>query len=126
VAPNVSVVTLITDHSYAVSATVQDNYGDTGVLVPAVGNPNELLLQYLPPHAPISYGQTVVTSGFRSTTLESLYPPGIPIGHVYSASQNELINNRQVRVTPAADLRHLDFVQILTRANAGTQRAQVP
>ena len=26
--------------------------GDTGVLVPAVGNPNQLLLQYLPPHAP--------------------------------------------------------------------------
>ena len=49
VAPNVSFVTLITDHSFAVSAEVQNNTGDTGVLVPAVGNPNQLLLQYLPP-----------------------------------------------------------------------------
>ena len=48
VAPNVSIVTLITDHSFAVTAEVQDAAGDAGVLVPAVGNPNQLLLQYLP------------------------------------------------------------------------------
>ncbi len=128
VAPNVSVVELITDHAYAVSAQVQDQYGDTGVLVPKVGDPSEMLLQYLPPHAPITANppQEVVTAGFKSTTLESLYPPGIPIGFVSSASQNDLINNRQVQVSPYADLRHLDAVQILTRANAGTQRAQVP
>ena len=124
-----SIVTLITDHSYAVSAEVQDQYGDTGVLVPAVGNPNQLLLQYLPPHAPITSNppQLVVTAGFKSGPLDSLYPPGIPIGYVSNASQNDLINNREVQVTPAADLRHLDAVQILTRsAGAGTQRAQVP
>jgi rod shape-determining protein MreC len=121
-----SIVTLITDHSYAVTAQVQDQYGDTGVLVPAVGNPNQLLLQYLPPHAQISVGQQVVTAGFKSGPLDSLYPPGIPIGQVSDANQDELINNRQVQVDPAADLRHLDAVQILTRARAGTQRAQLP
>jgi rod shape-determining protein MreC len=125
-APTVSVVTLITDHAFAVAAQVQDQYGDSGVLVPAVGNPNQLLLQYLPPRAPISVGQQVVTAGFKSGPLDSLYPQGIPIGQVSSANQNELINNRQVQVTPAADLRHLDAVQILTRPQAGTQRAQVP
>ena len=76
VAPNVSIVTLITDHSFAVSAEVQDAAGDAGVLVPAVGNPNQLLLQYLPSHAQISQGQQVVTAGFRSGALESLYPAG--------------------------------------------------
>ena len=126
VAPNVSIVTLITDHSFAVSAEVQDAAGDTGVLVPAVGNPNQLLLQYLPSHAQISQGQQVVTAGFRSTALESLYPAGIPIGQVSDANQNALINNRQVKVTPAADLRHLDFVQILTQPQAGTRRVQLP
>ena len=126
VAPNVSVVTLITDHSFAVSAEVQDAAGDAGVLVPAVGNPNQLLLQYLPSHAQISQGQQVVTAGFRSTALESLYPAGIPIGQVSDANQNDLINNRQVKVTPAADLRHLDFVQILTQPQAGTRRVQLP
>jgi rod shape-determining protein MreC len=126
VAATVSVVTLITDHSYAVAAQVQDSTGDTGVLVPAVGNPNQLLLQDLPQHAPIQVGQQVVTAGFSYGSLASLYPPGIPIGVVSNASQDELLNNGQVQVAPAADLRHLDVVQILTTPHAGTERAQLP
>jgi rod shape-determining protein MreC len=126
VAPTVSIVTLITDHTYAVTAEVQDSYGDTGVLVPAIGNPSQMLLQYLPPRAPISVGQQVVTAGFKSNGLDSLYPPGIPIGTVTNANQNNLINNRTVQVTPTADLRHFDSVQILTKPQATTQRAQVP
>lgn len=126
VAANVSVVTLITDHSFAVTAQVQDQYGDTGVLVPAVGNPNQLLLQYLPRHAPIQVGQQVVSAGFKSGQLDSLFPPGIPIGQVSTASQNELLSSGQVQVNPVVDLRHLDAVQILTHANAGNQRAQLP
>ena len=78
VAPSVSVVTLITDHSFAVSAEVQDQYGDTGVLVPKVGDPSSLLLQYLPPHAPIFNLQHVVTAGFKQGPLDSLYPARNP------------------------------------------------
>ncbi len=126
VAPNVSIVTLITDHSFAVAAQVQDSLGDSGVLVPAVGNPNQLLIQYLPRHAPIVVGQQVVTAGYKAGALTSLYPPGIPIGQVSGASQSELLDNGQVQVTPAADLRHLDAVQILMRAHPGSQRAQLP
>jgi rod shape-determining protein MreC len=123
----VSVVTLITDHSYAVAAEVLDSSGDTGVLVPAVGNPSQLLLQNLPNHAPIQVNQHVITAGFKSGRLDSLYPAGIPIGTVSNADQNTLLNNQQVQVTPVADLRHLSVVQILTRPHAGTvQRAQVP
>ena len=124
--PTVSIVTLITDHTMAVAAQVQDGSGDTGVLVPAVGNPNELVLQYLPKTAPIRVGQQVVTVGFRSGPLQDLYPPGIPSGQVYNANLNNLYNNGQVQVTPAADLRHLDAVQILTSPHAGTARAQLP
>ena len=58
--------------------------------------------------------------------LDSLFPAGIPIGQVSNANQNTLINNGQVQVSPAADLRHFDFVQILTKPQATTQRAQVP
>jgi rod shape-determining protein MreC len=129
VAPNASVVTLITDHSFAVTAQVQDGAGDTGVLVPAVGNPNQLILQYLPRRAPIQTGQQVVTAGFRDPgdpTLTSLFPAAIPIGQVSSANQGALLNSGEVQVNPAADLRHLDVVQILTRPQSGTQRAQLP
>ncbi len=126
VAANVSIVTLITDHSMAVAAQVQDSRGDTGVLVPAVGNPNELLLQYLDRASPVQTGQQVVTAGFKNGPLQSLYPAGIPIGQVSNANQNELLNNGQVQVRPVVDLRHLDAVQILTSPHAGAARAQVP
>ena len=125
--PNYSIVTLITDHSFAVTALVQNQVGDAGLLVPAVGNPNQLLLQNLNAHAQIQSGAQVVTSGFRSGPLQSLYPPGIPIGQVSDSNpQDDLLTNQQVKVSPVADLRHLDAVQILTQPHAGSQRAQLP
>jgi rod shape-determining protein MreC len=123
--PTVSFVTLITDHTMAVAAQVSDTSGDTGVLVPAVGNPNQLQLQYLPTSAPVQTGQQVVTVGFKSGPLQDLYPPGIPIGQVASVG-NSLANNGEVPVTPAADLRHFTIVQVLTAPHAGTARAQGP
>jgi rod shape-determining protein MreC len=125
---NYAVVTLITDHTFAAAAQVQDQNGDQGVLQPDVGNPNELLLQDL--HVNIgqpgpAVGQQVVTLGFKNGPLQDLYPAGIPIGQVSTVSGNDLYSNHEVVVSPAADLRHLDAVQILTKPNAGTARAQV-
>ena len=120
-----SVVTLITDHTMAEAAQVADTSGDSGVLQPAVGNPSQLVLSYLPKYASIQVGQTVMTVGFKSGPLQDLYPPGIPIGTV-SYVGDELANNGQVQVTPDADLRHLTVVQILTTPHAGTERAQLP
>jgi rod shape-determining protein MreC len=127
--PTVSIVTLITDHSMAVAAQVQDSAGDTGVLVPAVGNPNQLLVQDLPQSGPFreAVGQQVVTAGFKTGPLQSLYPPGIPIGQISSASESDLLNTGQVKVDPAVDLRHLDSVQVLTKPHGNkTERAQLP
>jgi rod shape-determining protein MreC len=124
--PSVSVVTLLTDHAFAVAAQVLNRAGDTGVLAPSVGNPNQLLLQDLPGTAQIAVGDKVVTSGFKAGPLTSLYPAGIPIGTVSGANPTQLFNNNQVQVAPAADLRHFDSVQILTQPHAGNIRAQVP
>lgn len=125
--PTVSIVTLITDHSFAAAAQVEDSAGDSGLLVPAVGNPNQMILQDLPEHASIQPGDQVVTAGFTFDQLESLYPPGIPIGQVApSFSQDELLNNGQVPVSLVSDLRHISVVQILTTPHAGTERAQLP
>ena len=129
VGPTYSIVTLITDHTTQVAAQVQDQNGDQGLLVPDVGQPNQLLLQDLQVQvgqsAP-SVGQQVVTLGFKSGGLTSLYPRGIPIGQVSSADQNDLYNNHEVVISPAADLRHLQSVEILARAQNSTARAQVP
>jgi len=125
-----SVVTLITDHTFAAAAQVQDQNGDQGEVVPRVGNPNQLVLQDLPTINPgqpgPQVGQQVVTLGFRNGSLQDLYPAGIPIGQVSNSSEGNLYNNHEVVVSPGADLRHLDAVQILVRPNAGAARAQLP
>jgi rod shape-determining protein MreC len=128
-----SQVTLLTDHTFAVTAEVQDNAGDTGVLSPQVGNPNQLILSDLPKPGPNQAGpqvnEQVVTAGYQDPTdpaLDSLYPPGIPIGIVSNANQDNLLNNGQITVSVDADLRHLSSVQILINPQPGTARAQVP
>jgi rod shape-determining protein MreC len=127
VGPTYSLVTLITDHTMAVAAQVTDRGGDTGVLVPAVGDPNQLVLQDLPTNAQaIRDGELVVTVGFKSGSLQDLYPPGIPIGTVSNFNPDTLGNNGEISVTPVADLRHLETAQILTAPHAGAVRAQLP
>ena len=121
----VSIVTLITDHTFGAAAEVLDGSGDFGVLEPAVGNPNSLILQDLQSSAPIQQGDQVVTAGFKDGPLTDLYPAGIPIGSVSSASQSQLINNGQVQVAPYANLRHLSVVQVLTRPRNSNVRAQL-
>lgn len=125
VTPNASIVSLITDHTMAVAAQVEDSNADTGVLVPEVGNPGALELQYLPQNAPVQLRQQVVTVGFKYGQLQDLYPPGIPIGYVSDNNYDNLANNGEVQVTPAANLRGLDVVQILTAPHAGSARAQL-
>lgn len=126
VTASVSVVTLITDHSLSVAAVVEDGHSDDGLVSPSVGNPNALLLQDLPGNAPVQAGQQVVTAGFKDGNLTDLYPAGIPIGTVSNVDQNQLFNDNEVSVSPAADLRHFASVQILTEPNGSNLRAQVP
>lgn len=123
---SISIVTLITAPSYAAAAQITNNAGDTGILAPSVGNPNQLLLTDLPGRAQISQGDLVVTAGFKSGSLTSLYPPGLPIGTVGTVNPNQLFNNNEVPVSPTADLRHFSSVQILTKPHPNNVRAQVP
>lgn len=126
VARSSSFVTLVTDPSSSVSVKVLNGEGDTGLLKPAVGDPLDLLVQLLLRDARIAVDDVVVTAGFRSSRLESLYPPNIPIGRVTRADPEELSSEQQVHVAPIADLRHLDFVQILlSSSGSDAARAQV-
>ena len=104
-------VSLITDSTVGVSARL-GNSAATGILQPKVGEPNNLLLQYLPASAQANKGDYVLTSGTVSSGDDSLYPPGIPIGQVTSV--NEESAYRSVNVHPLADLHNLDVVQVLT------------
>jgi rod shape-determining protein MreC len=119
VTPGASRVTLITDHTSGVSAQIASS-GDNGLVKPAVGDPNDLLLDFLPRRAKVFRGQPVVTAGSRSSKLESLFPPGIPVGSVTRVNPDEVDLYQRVHVTPYADLRKLDFVQVLIPPRGGS------
>jgi rod shape-determining protein MreC len=107
-------VTLITDGSSAVSAQVMPE-GASGIVKPEVGDPNDLLLDFVEKGRRVTEGTTVVTSGFTSEKVESLFPRGIPIGKVTKVDLDEVELYQRVHIRPFADLRGIDFVQVLTR-----------
>ena len=109
-------VDLITDSSMGVSARIGTSTA-TGLVQPKVGEPNDLLLQYLPANTQVNDGEYVVTSGTVAGG-ESLYPPGLLIGQVTSVNEESAYTS--VNVHPIANLHDLDIVQVLT-AGAGTR-----
>ncbi len=108
-----SQVTLITDHASAVSAKVLPS-GAQGVIRPDLGDPEDLILDYLDVTEHIGVGQAVVTLGQSAQGLSSLFPPNLPVGEVTRASIVEQEASQQVRLRPYADLADLDIVQVLT------------
>jgi rod shape-determining protein MreC len=116
--PNTAQVTLITDADSAVTARVQPS-GATGVVEPNVGNPNDLQLDFLQRGTQIAEGQMVVTAGFSTGDLGSIFPPGIPIGKITRATVEEQQAYQRVHLSPFADLRDMDFVKVLTTHSGG-------
>ena len=111
--PGSSQVMLLTDHESAISAKVLPA-GVQGVIKPEVGNPEDLILDFIYSTKDVHGRQTVVTSGWRAEGLASLFPPGLPIGEVTSAPIVEQEASQQVHLRPYADMANLDLVQVLT------------
>jgi rod shape-determining protein MreC len=122
-------VTLITDHTIAVSARViADPHNDkpprntaqspTGLVQTEVGRPNDLVLQYTGRNDDIRPGDSIVSSGICSSRLTGIYPPDLPIGKVTSV-QDAGTDDQKVHVRPLVNVRRIQFVQVLTkRVNA--------
>lgn len=111
VAADGAIVSLITNTGMGVSARIGTS-SDTGVVQPKVGEPSDLLLQYLPAGAQANDGEYVVTSGTVAPPDYSLYPPGIMIGQVTSTSEEG--GYLAINVHPAVNLHGLETVQVLT------------
>jgi rod shape-determining protein MreC len=105
-------VTLITDTESSVTARVQPG-GSIGVVEPEVGDPRDLQLNFVQSGEEIEENQSIVTAGFASGTLDSLFPPGIPIGKVTDSSLEEQQAYQRVHLRAYADLRDMEFVQVL-------------
>jgi rod shape-determining protein MreC len=114
-------VGLITNSAVEVGAMIATT-GAPGLVKPKVGDPNDLLLQYLPLTTPVSVGNYVVTSGTISSKGASLFPRNIPIGQVTSVQEEGPY--RSVNVQPLAQLHGLETVQVLTYA-LGSKPARI-
>ena len=117
-----AVVALITDHRSAVSAKLLPD-GPDGIVEPEVGDPDDLLLDFIDSNAEVKEDQVLVTAGWSNGRISSAYPYGIEIGRVTDASISGEQTFQQVHVEPFADIRNLDFVQVLT---GGSARPGVP
>ena len=105
-------VTLLTDPQSAVSA-LDVGTGAAGIVRHGRGVGSTLILDRVPKDKRVRVGDTIVTAGWRTGRLESLYPKGIQIGRVTSVGQADTDLYKQVQVEPFADVGSLDAVLVL-------------
>lgn len=100
ISDNTSQVLLLTDVNSRIPVVIE-NSRHRGIL--AGDNSQQPLLMYLPQDASVSVGERVLTSGDAA----GVFAPGLPVGIVVSVQPNA------IRVQPFADLRRLDFIQLI-------------
>jgi rod shape-determining protein MreC len=121
VADRSSRVVLLTDELSAVSALDAATEGQ-GIVRRGQGPRSALRLDRVPKEQVIRGGDTIVTAGWRTARLSSLYPRGIPIGKVTSVGQTDTYPYKQVQVEPFVDFASLDAVLVLVpREREGEQ-----
>jgi rod shape-determining protein MreC len=65
----------------------------------------------------VNPGDQLVTAGWKSGTLSSIYPKNIPIGTVDKVGQNDVDLYKHVQVKPFADFKTLSSVLVLIPKN---------
>ena len=65
----------------------------------------------------VNKNDELVTSGWKSGSLSSIYPRGIPIGRVTSVGQNEVDLYKHVQLVPFVDFKTLSNVLVLIPKN---------
>jgi rod shape-determining protein MreC len=121
-------VTLLTDQEFGVSAQSAST-GEPGTIEPAgVGTPGTLMFELVPLGKPVRKGDRIVTAGTSSKDLElpSLFPRGIPVGTVTRVEVGEGQLDRKIHVTPAVDLRRVEFVEVLTSSTGDLRASTQP
>ena len=112
--PNYAVVKSVLDSSLEISATIASS-GYNGMVQGGYASGLEGLLRmnYLPSSATIRNNDQVVTSG------STVYPRNLIIGHVVDAGFDDAGIAKYALLQPAADIRQVEQVFIVTEYNAG-------
>ena len=111
--PRSSQVLLLTDSSSGVGVLLEKTRVQ-GVL--KGDSQNLCLIRYIMNDEPVTFGETVLTSG-----LDQIYPKGLPVGVVVQASAGNIYKN--VEVKPAVDLSRLENVLVVLKPNSTPQQA---
>lgn len=114
VSETTSRVTLLLDDTSAVSAEVVGSTA-SGIVQHRGAPGSALILDRVPKSESVEAGDLVVTAGWRSRRLASLYPRGIPIGTVTSVGRSDTDIWTQVQVEPFVDFEAIDAVLVLVR-----------
>jgi rod shape-determining protein MreC len=111
VGTNYSKVLLVTDSSSVVSALVQGSRA-TGIVRGQFGD--SLIMDWLLQTEPVKEGDVVITAGLGiGEELRSLYPKGLVIGKIAQVKPAEAAAYNRAIVTPAVDLRRLEYVLVV-------------
>ena len=111
---NYAVVKTVLDSSVEISATIASS-GHSGMVQGgyASGLEGQLRMNYLPSSATIRNRDQVVTTG------STVYPRNLVLGYVVDAGFDDTGVAKYVLLEPAADVRSLEQVFIITKYNVG-------
>jgi rod shape-determining protein MreC len=115
VTPRTSRIQLLTDQEAAASAVDLRTQAE-GIVRHARGTRETLVLDRVRKQDEVKRGDEIVTAGWRSSGLSSLFPKGIPIGEVTSVGQTDTDLFQQVQIDPYVDFGSLDAVLVLVPA----------
>ena len=110
VATHVSLVALLTDDTTSVAAI------DVQTRAPGVVKAGSTFDQVSKDQR-VNPGDELVTAGWKSGNLSSIYPRGIAIGRVTSVGQNEVDLYKHVQLVPFANFKTLSNVLVLIPKN---------
>jgi rod shape-determining protein MreC len=112
VASHQAQVMLLTDEDTAVSAIDIDTRAE-GIVRHGHGPGTTLFLDQVPKSEHVALNNRIVTAGWHQGKLSSIYPKGIPIGIVSSASFPSTDLYASVQIAPYVDFSSLDSVIVL-------------
>jgi rod shape-determining protein MreC len=112
VTSNGAKVTLLTDQESSVSAIVLES-GAAGIVRHGSSDSSALILDRVGKDALVEDGNLIITAGWRTGRLESLYPRGIPIGTVQSVGQQDVDLYKRIQVAPLVNFDSLSQVIVL-------------
>ena len=113
-------VTLLTDESSAVSAR-DLRTGAVGIVEHGQTG-DALVMSRVRKEDAVKVGDEIVTSGWTSGELRSLYPKNILVGRVTSVGQTQTDLYQHVQIASDVDFSSLDVVAVLVPRNKGPRR----